>query len=82
MLPAARELARFGIRVLTIAPGLMMTPMVAGLPQEVQDNLAQQPLFPKRLGRPEEFASLVRHIVENAALNAETLRIDGGMRMQ
>jgi NAD(P)-dependent dehydrogenase (short-subunit alcohol dehydrogenase family) len=82
MLPAARELARFGIRVLTIAPGLMMTPMVAGLPQEVQDNLAQQPLFPKRLGKPEEFAGLVRHIIENAALNAETLRIDGGMRMQ
>ena len=59
MLPAARELARFGIRVLTIAPGLMMTPMVSGLPQEVQDNLAQQPLFPKRLGKPEEFAGLV-----------------------
>ena len=81
-LPAARELSRKGIRVLVIAPGLMETPMLASLPQEVQDELAGQPLFPKRLGKPEEYARLVRHMVENVQMNGECVRLDGAMRMQ
>ena len=81
-MPAARELARWGIRVLAIAPGLMDTPMLRGLPEEVQAELASQPLFPKRLGKAEEFAGLVCHMVENTMLNGECVRIDGAMRMQ
>ena len=81
-MPAARELARWGIRVLAIAPGLMDTPMLRGLPEEVQADLANQPLFPKRLGTAEEFARLACHMIENSALNGECIRIDGGMRMQ
>ncbi|MCW5626005.1 MAG: 3-hydroxyacyl-CoA dehydrogenase [Burkholderiales bacterium] len=80
-LPIARELARFGIRVCTIAPGLFETPMMAGLPPEAQQSLAAQVPFPPRLGRPREFANLVRHIVENEMLNGETIRLDGAIRM-
>lgn len=82
MLPAARELARFGIRVTTIAPGLFGTPMLMELPQEVRDNLASQVPFPKRFGKPEEYAGAVMHILANRMLNADVLRLDGGMRMQ
>jgi NAD(P)-dependent dehydrogenase (short-subunit alcohol dehydrogenase family) len=82
MLPAAREFAKIGIRVLTIAPGLIGTPLLLDMPQEVQDNLAAQIPFPHRFGKPEEFARLVMHIVENVMLNAETIRLDGAMRMQ
>ncbi|MGI9333654.1 MAG: SDR family NAD(P)-dependent oxidoreductase [Gammaproteobacteria bacterium] len=81
-LPAARELARFGVRVVTIAPGLMHTPLLSGLPQEVQDSLARQVPFPQRLGTPEEFASLVEHIIGNTMLNGEVIRLDGAIRMQ
>jgi NAD(P)-dependent dehydrogenase (short-subunit alcohol dehydrogenase family) len=81
-LPIARELARFGIRVMTIAPGLVQTPMLAGMPQEVQDSLAAQVPFPKRLARPEEFAQLVGHIINNEMLNGEIIRLDGAIRMQ
>lgn len=81
-LPAARELARFGIRVLTIAPGLMETPMLLGFSQEVQDSLAAQVPFPTRLGRPEEFAALVGHIIANPMLNGEVIRLDGAIRLQ
>lgn len=80
-LPAARELARHGIRVMTIAPGIFATPMMAGLPQEVQDSLGGTVPFPPRLGRPQEFAALVRHIVENQMLNGEVIRLDGALRM-
>lgn len=80
-LPAARELARSGIRVMCIAPGVFETPMMAGMPQEVQDSLAANVPFPPRLGRPAEYAALVRHIVENAMLNGETIRLDGALRM-
>jgi NAD(P)-dependent dehydrogenase (short-subunit alcohol dehydrogenase family) len=80
-LPIARELARFGIRVVTIAPGLFETPMMAGLPEEAQQSLAAQVPFPSRLGRPAEFAALTRHIVENEMLNGETIRLDGAIRM-
>lgn len=80
-LPVARELARFGIRVCTIAPGLFETPMMAGLPPEAQASLAQQVPFPSRLGKPHEFAQLVRQIVENEMLNGETIRLDGAIRM-
>lgn len=80
-LPIARELGRFGIRVVTIAPGTFDTPMLAMLPQEVRDSLAAQIPFPPRLGRPCEFAALVRHIVENEMINGETIRIDGALRM-
>ncbi len=80
-LPAARELSRFGIRVMTIAPGIMETPMLAGMPQEVQDSLGKMVPFPSRLGRPAEFAALVRHIIENAYLNGEVIRLDGAIRM-
>ncbi|MCS6996591.1 MAG: SDR family NAD(P)-dependent oxidoreductase [Casimicrobiaceae bacterium] len=80
-LPIARELARFGIRVMTIAPGIFETPMMAGLPAEVQASLATQVPFPPRLGRPEEFAALVAHIFDNVMLNGETIRLDGAIRM-
>ena len=80
-LPIARELARFGIRVCTIAPGIMETPMLKGLPQEAQDSLGQQVPYPSRLGRPDEYAALVKHIAENGYLNGETIRLDGAIRM-
>lgn len=81
-LPAARELARWAIRVNTIAPGLIATPMLLSMPQEVQDNLAASVTFPKRFGKPEEFAALVRHIIENPMINGEVIRLDGALRMQ
>ncbi len=80
-LPIARELARFGIRVMTIAPGIFDTPMMAGLPEDVRASLGAQVPFPPRLGRPEEFAQLVKHIVENEMLNGEVIRLDGAIRM-
>lgn len=80
-LPVARELARHSIRVCTIAPGIMETPMLMGLPQAAQDSLGQQVPFPSRLGRPDEYATLVQQIVENAYLNGETIRLDGAIRM-
>ena len=80
-LPIARELARFGIRINTIAPGIFGTPMVKAMPQEVQDSLAASIPFPSRLGAPEEYASLVMHMVENVMLNGETVRLDGAIRM-
>lgn len=80
-LPAARELARYGIRVVTIAPGVFETPMVADFSPEVQQSLAAGVPFPPRLGRPSEYADLVRHIVENPMLNGETIRLDGALRM-
>jgi NAD(P)-dependent dehydrogenase (short-subunit alcohol dehydrogenase family) len=81
-LPVARELARFGIRVMTIAPGLFDTPMLASLPEEARASLAAQVPFPARLGQPEEFGALCRHIAENEMLNGETIRLDGAIRMQ
>ncbi len=80
-LPLARELARSGIRVMTIAPGLFETPMLLGLPQDVQDSLGKTVPFPPRLGKPSEYAAMVRHIVENIYLNGEVIRLDGGIRM-
>lgn len=80
-MPAARELARSGVRVMTIAPGLMHTPMVEGLPPEVQASLGAGIPFPARLGRPEEYAALVEHIVTNPFLNGEVIRLDGALRM-
>ncbi|MDN4642988.1 SDR family NAD(P)-dependent oxidoreductase [Arthrobacter sp. PsM3] len=80
-LPIARELARSLIRVVTIAPGIFETPMMAGLPQEAQDSLGHQVPHPSRLGRPAEYANLAAHIVENAMLNGETIRLDGAIRM-
>lgn len=80
-LPAARELARHGIRVVTIAPGVFETPMVAVFPPAVQKALAENVPFPQRLGRPEEYAALVRHIVENRMINGEVIRLDGALRM-
>lgn len=80
-LPIARELARYGIRVVTIAPGIMETPMLAGLPQAAQDSLGVQVPYPPRLGRPDEYARLVMSIVENGYLNGETIRLDGAIRM-
>ena len=80
-LPAARELARHGIRVMTIAPGIFETPMLRGLPETVQQALAASVPFPKRLGRPEEYAALVRHILDNPMLNGEVIRLDGAIRM-
>jgi NAD(P)-dependent dehydrogenase (short-subunit alcohol dehydrogenase family) len=80
-LPLAREFAAFGVRVCTIAPGIFWTPMLASLPKEAQDSLGAQVPFPKRMGQPSEYARLVRHICENAMLNAETIRLDGGIRM-
>lgn len=81
-LPAARELAQFAIRVNTIAPGLIATPLLLNMPQEVQDKLTEDVVFPKRLGRPEEFASLVGHIIENTMINGEVIRLDGALRMR
>jgi NAD(P)-dependent dehydrogenase (short-subunit alcohol dehydrogenase family) len=80
-LPLARELARYGIRVATIAPGIMETPMLMGLPQAAQDSLGQQVPYPARLGRPDEYAALVMSIVDNGYLNGETIRLDGAIRM-
>ncbi|MBS1188310.1 MAG: short-chain dehydrogenase [Rhodocyclaceae bacterium] len=80
-LPAARELARSGIRVLTIAPGIFETPMVTGMTAEVQESLAKNVPFPSRLGRPAEYAALVKHIFENRMLNGEVIRLDGATRM-
>ena len=80
-LPIAREFARAGIRVMTIAPGTFDTPLMAGLPQAARESLAQQVPFPARLGRPEEYAALVRHIFDNEMLNGEVIRIDGAIRM-
>ena len=82
MLPAAREFAKAGVRVLTIAPGLIATPLLLNMPQEVQDKLAGQVPFPHRFGKVEEFAALAMHIVANPMLNAGTIRLDGAMRMQ
>jgi NAD(P)-dependent dehydrogenase (short-subunit alcohol dehydrogenase family) len=80
-LPLAREFARHGIRVMTIAPGLFDTPLLAGLPEPARQSLAQQVPFPPRLGRPDEYAALVRHILENEMLNGEVIRLDGALRM-
>jgi NAD(P)-dependent dehydrogenase (short-subunit alcohol dehydrogenase family) len=80
-LPIARELAQFGIRVMTIAPGLFLTPLLAGLPQEAQDSLAAAIPFPRRLGDADEFASLALHIVDNPYLNGEVIRLDASLRM-
>src|SRR6266536_369811 len=81
-LPIARELARYGIRVMTIAPGLFDTPLLGGLPEAARISLGQQVPFPSRLGRPDEYAALARHIIENQMLNGEVIRLDGGIRMQ
>lgn len=80
-LPAARELARFGVRVVTIAPGTFDTPLLGALPEQVRISLGQQIPFPPRLGRPPEFAMLVQHIIQNPVLNGETIRLDGALRM-
>ena len=80
-LPIARELARFGIRVMTIAPGIFDTPLLAALPEAARQSLGQQVPFPPRLGRPDEFAALVGHIIENEMLNGEVIRLDGALRM-
>jgi NAD(P)-dependent dehydrogenase (short-subunit alcohol dehydrogenase family) len=80
-LPVAREMAGHGIRVVTIAPGLFETPMLAALPEDAQKSLGNQVPFPSRLGRPEEYAALVKHIVENQMLNGEVIRLDGAIRM-
>ena len=81
-LPIARDLARYGIRVMTIAPGIFDTPMLAGLPEPARLSLGQQVPFPPRLGRPDEYAALAKHIIENEMLNGEVIRLDGGIRMQ
>ena len=81
-LPIARELARYGIRVMAIAPGIFDTPMLAGLPEPARLSLGQQVPFPPRLGRPDEYAALAKHIIENQMLNGEVIRLDGGIRMQ
>ena len=80
-LPIARDLSRNGIRVVTIAPGLFLTPMLLGLPKDAQDSLGKQVPFPSRLGKPEEYAQLAKSIVENEMLNGETIRLDGAIRM-
>jgi NAD(P)-dependent dehydrogenase (short-subunit alcohol dehydrogenase family) len=80
-LPLARELARSGIRVTSIAPGIFDTPMLAGLPEDARESLGRQVPFPSRLGKPEEYAALVGHIVENEMLNGEVIRLDGAIRM-
>jgi NAD(P)-dependent dehydrogenase (short-subunit alcohol dehydrogenase family) len=80
-LPAAREFAQFGIRVLAIAPGIFGTPMLTSLPQETQDSLGASVPFPKRLGKPSEYAALVLHCVHNGYLNGEVIRLDGALRM-
>ncbi|MCH8958841.1 MAG: SDR family NAD(P)-dependent oxidoreductase [Proteobacteria bacterium] len=81
-LPIAREFSRIGVRVMTIAPGIFMTPMMEGMPEKVQQSLAAQVPFPPRLGRPDEFADLVVYIFGNTMLNGETIRLDGAIRMQ
>lgn len=81
-LPMAREFTRFGIRVMTIAPGVFITPMVEGMPEKVQQSLGEAVPFPQRLGKPSEFAELVSHIVENPYLNGSTIRLDGAIRLQ
>ena len=81
-LPMARDLARSGIRVMTIAPGIFETPMLMGMPDEVRDALGKMVPFPSRLGRPSEYAHLARTIIENTMLNGETIRLDGAIRMQ
>jgi NAD(P)-dependent dehydrogenase (short-subunit alcohol dehydrogenase family) len=80
-LPIARELAKFGIRVMTVAPGIFDTPMLQGMSEEVRTSLGQQIPFPPRLGKPEEYAALVGHIIENEVLNGEVIRLDGAIRM-
>lgn len=80
-LPAARELARYGIRVITIAPGIFETPMMAGMTPQVRESLSAGVPFPPRLGKPEEYAALARHIIENSMLNGEVIRLDGALRM-
>ncbi|MGF1471425.1 MAG: SDR family NAD(P)-dependent oxidoreductase [Rubrobacteraceae bacterium] len=80
-LPVARELASYGIRVVTIAPGIFDTPMMAGLPEETRKSLGEQVPFPSRLGSPEEYAALARHAIENEMLNGEVIRLDGAIRM-
>jgi len=80
-LPIAREFARFGVRVMTIAPGIFETPLLSGMPKEVQESLGRQVPFPARLGQPSEYAALVKHIVENQMLNGEVIRLDGAIRM-
>jgi NAD(P)-dependent dehydrogenase (short-subunit alcohol dehydrogenase family) len=80
-LPVAREFARYGIRVMTIAPGLFLTPLLASLPQEAQDSLGKQAPFPSRLGHPDEYAQMVEAIVTNPMLNGETIRLDAAIRM-
>ena len=80
-LPIARELAKFGVRVMTIAPGIFETPMVAGMTDELRASLGAQVPFPPRLGKPDEYAALVRHIIENQMLNGEIIRLDGAIRM-
>jgi len=80
-LPAARELAQFGIRVVTIAPGIFDTPMLAGLPEKARISLGEQVPFPSRLGDPDEYAALAQHIIENTMLNGEVIRLDGAIRM-
>lgn len=80
-LPIARELARFGVRVNTIAPGIFLTPLLQGMPEEIQQSLGASIPYPSRLGKPEEFASLVRFAIENPYLNGEVIRLDGAIRM-
>jgi NAD(P)-dependent dehydrogenase (short-subunit alcohol dehydrogenase family) len=80
-MPAAREFAQFGIRVLAIAPGIFSTPMLKALPEAAQKSLGEQVPFPRRLGEPHEFASLVLHCLQNSYLNGEVIRIDGSLRM-
>ncbi len=80
-LPVARELARFGIRVMAIAPGIFDTPLMSSLPQPARESLAAQVPFPPRLGKPSEYAALVKHIIENEMLNGEVIRLDGAIRM-
>jgi NAD(P)-dependent dehydrogenase (short-subunit alcohol dehydrogenase family) len=80
-LPIARDLARSGIRVVTIAPGIFETSMLAGMPDKIRESLGQQVPFPSRLGRPDEYAALAQHIIENEMLNGEVIRLDGAIRM-
>jgi NAD(P)-dependent dehydrogenase (short-subunit alcohol dehydrogenase family) len=81
-LPMARDLSRNGIRVMTIAPGIFETPMLLGMPQEIQDALGRMVPFPPRLGKPHEYAHLAKTIIENTMMNGETIRLDGAIRMQ